>query len=326
MPAGATPRFHVDASWPPPLPHNWALGQVSGITVDAADNVWIVQRPATVTDPRRAKPPPVIEFDPAGRVLRAWGGPGRGYDWPASEHGITIDAKGFVWLGGNGTNDGQVLKFTQAGTFVLQIGHPARGAASNDTTRLGRPAGIAVDTLAREVYIADGYANRRVIVFDSDNGAFHRMWGAYGGRPADGARRQFGTPVHCIRLARDGLVYVCDRQNDRVQVFRKTGAYVTEWRVAPQTAGMGSVWDLAFSPAPGEGLAFVADGENECIRLLRRADGAPAAEFGGAGKQPGQFRWVHGLAIDSHGDVFTAEVDHAKRIQRFVPDSAPPWR
>jgi DNA-binding beta-propeller fold protein YncE len=329
--AADPPRMQVDSSWPKPLPHDWVLGEVSGVAVDAADNVWIIQRPRGVRPGKAHVPaPPVIEFDPAGNVLRAWGGPGKGYDWFQSEHGITIDPKGFVWVGGNGAADAQVLKFTQQGAFVLQIGHPANGAASNDVTRLGRPAGVAVDDAAHEVYIADGYGNRRIIVFDSETGAYKRHWGAYGGRPADTAQRydphaplprQFGRPVHCVRLAKDGLVYVCDRQNDRIQVFQKDGRFVTEYRVAPETTGLGSVWDLGLWPDPGQTLLFNGDGRNEQVRILRRSDGTIVGAFGRPGRGAGEFHWVHSLAIDSHGDVFTTEVDGGNRVQRFVPEA-----
>ncbi len=342
--AAEPPRMQVDPFWPKPLPHNWILGQVSGVAVDAADNVWIIQRPGSLTEDEKGAAlhpprsiccvpaPPVIQFDPAGNVLRAWGGPGKGYDWFQSEHGIYVDPKGFVWLGGNGANDGQVLKFTRTGDFVLQIGHPAHGAASNDVTRLGRPADVAVDPAANEVYVADGYGNRRIIVFDADTGVYKRHWGAYGGRPADSAPRydpkaplprQFGTPVHCVKLAKGGLVYVCDRQNDRIQVFHKDGSFVAEWRIEPQTLGAGSVWDLALWPDAGQSLLFNADGENNQVRILRRADGMLLGAFGRAGRQAGQFHWVHTLAIDSHGNVFTTEVDNAKRVQRFFPGDGP---
>lgn len=342
--AAEPPRMQVDPFWPKPLPHNWILGQVPGVAVDAGDNVWIVHRPRGLTAKEKgaALPPPhtvcctpappVIEFDPAGNVLRAWGGPGKGYDWPENEHGIYIDPQGFVWVGGNGPDDGQVLKFTPDGGFVLQIGHPAHGAASNDVTRLSRPADIAVDPAANEVYVADGYGNRRIIVFDATTGAYKRHWGAYGTRPVDAPfrydpaaplPRQFGRPVHCVKLARDGLVYVCDRQNDRIQVFQKDGRFVTEWRVAPATRGLGSVWDLALWPDARQTLLFDADGTNNQVRILRRGDGSPLGAFGASGHQPGQFRWVHNLAIDSHGNIFTTEVDSGKRVQRFVP-AAPP--
>ncbi|PPQ29149.1 NHL repeat-containing protein [Rhodopila globiformis] len=331
--AADPPRMQADPSWPKPLPHHWVLGEVSGVAVDAADNVWIIQRPRTAkVDSRHVAAPPVIEFDPAGAVVQGWGGPGKGYDWVQNEHGITVDSKGFVWIGGNGPDDGQVLKFTRTGRFVLQIGHPAHGAASNDVTRLGRPAEVAVDDAANEVYVADGYANRRIIVFDATTGAFKWLWGAYGGRPADVTQhydphaplpRQFGRPVHCVRLAKDGLVYVCDRQNDRIQVFRKDGTFVTEWRIAPDTTGLGSVWDLGLWPDAGQTLLFVADGRNERVHVVRRGDGRVLGGFGAAGRKPGEFHWVHSLATDSHGDVFTGEVDGGNRVQRFVPATAP---
>ena len=226
-----------------------------------------------------------------------------------------------------------MLKFTRDGTFVLQIGRPAKGAASNDVTRLGRPADIAVDPTANEVYVADGYANHRVIVFDADTGAYRRHWGAYGGRPADGRlaydpkaapARQFGNPVHCVKLSKDGLVYVCDRQNDRVQVFHKDGSFVAEWFVARETRGLGSVWDLALWPDAGQTLLFNADGQNEQVRVLRRADGMVLGAFGSEGRAAGQFRWVHNVAVDSKGDVFTTEVGGGMRVQRFVPSGTQP--
>lgn len=329
----APPRFVVDPAWPPPLPGGWVLGEVSGVAVDGADNVWLLHRPRTVPPAARAHAaPPVIELDPAGHVLRAWGGQGAGFDWFESEHGITIAPDGSVWLGGNGAHDGQVLHFTADGRFLLQIGHPAGGSASNDTTRLGGPADIAVDAAADDIYVADGYRNRRVIVFDARTGAYKRHWGAYGGRPADAATsydpaaplpRQFGRPVHCVKLAHDGLVYVCDRQNDRVQVFHHDGSYVGEWRIAPGTRGMGSVWDLAAWPDAGQSLLLDADGSNETVHLLRREDGVVLGAFGQRGRGAGEFRWVHNLAIDSKGDVFTTEVTGG-RVQRFVPDRAPP--
>jgi len=324
--AGEAPTFTADPHWPATLPHGWILGEVSGIAVDAQDNVWIVQRSPKQKTAHAA--PPVIEFDPAGHVLRAWGGPGVGYDWFGSEHGIYVDAKGFVWLTGNGERDGQVLKFTQSGQFILQIGHPANGAASNDVSRLGRPTDVAVDTEAGEAYVSDGYGDRRVIVFDAETGAYRRLWGAYGGKPSDAVQhydpakpppRQFGRPVHCVKLSHDGLIYVCDRQNDRIQIFHKDGSFVAEWSVAPKTIGMGSAWDLAFWPDATQSLALIADGSNETVRIIRRDTGAQIAGFGHPGRQVGQFHWLHTLAIDSHGDVFTTEVDGANRVQRFTP-------
>ena len=189
--------FEVDASWPKTLPNQWIMGQAAGVAVDAQDHVWVVQRPKTLTDDEKAASfnpprtkccvpaPPVLEFDQDGNLVQAWGGPGQGYDWPQNEHGIYIDPKGFVWLAGNGENDGQILKFTRDGKFVLQIGKQGPQTNSLDTSRLGRPASVTVDAEANEVYVADGYYNHRIIVFDADTGAFKRQWGAYGKPPTD---------------------------------------------------------------------------------------------------------------------------------------------
>jgi NHL repeat len=341
----ASPGFQVDPFWPKPLPNNWILGQVAGVAVDAQDHVWIIQRPRTLTDdekgatlnPPRSRccvpAPPVIEFAPDGDVVQGWGGPADGYEWPANEHGIYIDPKGFVWIGGNGPEDGQILKFARSGKFVLQIGHEGPSKGSNDTTQLGRPADTNVDPAANEIYVADGYGNHRVIVFDADTGAYKRHWGAYGRPPTDdklppydpaaAVTQQFGNPVHCVKLAKDGLVYVCDRINNRIQVFRRDGSFVTEWFYVKQTRGNGGVWDLAIWPDQQQSFLFSADGENNEVRILKRADGMVLGAFGRSGRQAGQFHWVHNLAIDSKGDIFTTEVDNGKRVQKFRPSEAP---
>ena len=248
--AGPLPQFQVDPFWPKPLPNNWILGQVSGIATDKSDRIWVVHRPGSLTPRERAAEqnppeakcciaaPPVLVFDQSGNLIRHWGGSGPGYEWPESEHGIFIDDNDFVWLAGNGKKDGQLLKFTMDGKFVLQIGKQGQGNDSNSTERLGSPADVAVDVAAKEVFAADGYANRRVVVFDSETGAYKRHWGAYGNKPSDektppydparAPSQQFGNPVHCIRIDKDGLVYVCDRTNNRLQIFRKDGSFVAE--------------------------------------------------------------------------------------------------
>lgn len=346
-PGGGTeaPAFRVDANWPKPLPNRWILGQVSGIATDSADHVWILQRPGSLTEDERGAAlnpphsscclpaPPVLEFDAAGTLLRSWGGPGAGYDWPGNEHGLYVDAKGFVWVTGNGNNDGQILKFTPDGKFVLQIGKVGPQTGSADTTRLGRAAGVEVDIDAREVYVADGYHNNRVIVFDSDTGAYKRHWGAYGKPPIavpaqpDGRRTApptaaqlatFGSPVHCVRVARDGLVYVCDRLNNRVQVFRKDGGFVKEFNVEPATAGNGSVWDLVLSRDPQQRWLHMADGRNNQILTLLRETGAVVGSTGRPGRYAGELHWVHDLAVDSQGNLYAGEVDTGKRAQKFV--------
>ncbi|GJD61628.1 hypothetical protein [Methylobacterium frigidaeris] len=334
------PTFRVDPSWPKPLPNNWIMGQAAGVAVDAEDHVWVIQRPRTLTDDEKAASltpprtrccvpaPPVLVFDQEGTLIKSWGGPGQGYDWPQNEHGIHIDHKGFVWLAGNGEQDGQILKFTRDGRFVMQIGKSGPQTNSRDTTRLGRPANMQVDPETNELYVADGYYNHRVIVFDAETGAFKRMWGAYGEPPTDEAQgpydpaaplpRQFRNPVHCIQVARDGLVYVCDRTNDRVQVFRRDGTFVKEFRVEPQTRANGSVWELALWPDEAQTYLMNADGANNEVRTLRREDGTVLGRFGRNGRMAGDFHWVHNLAVDSRGNVFTTEVDTGKRAQKFL--------
>jgi DNA-binding beta-propeller fold protein YncE len=341
--AGQPLTFRVDTTWPQPLPNNWILGQVCGIAVDADDHVWVLQRPGSLSDDERgatftpplsrccAPAPPVLEFDASGKLLRAWGGPGSGYEWPSNEHGIFVDHAGFVWITGNGEKDGQILKFTKDGRFVQQIGKVGPQTGNADTSRLGQAAGLEVDPANGEVFVADGYFNRRVIVLDGATGAFRRHWGAYGKPPVDAKpnlRRTapptteqletFGNPVHCARLSRDGLVYVCDRLNDRIQVFRRDGTYVKEFKIEPATAGNGSVWDVALSRDPEQRYLFLADGRNNQVLTLSRDTGAVLSTLGRPGRYAGEFHWVHDLAIDSKGNLYAGEVDNGKRVQRFV--------
>jgi DNA-binding beta-propeller fold protein YncE len=342
--AGDVPTFAVDASWPKPLPNNWIIGQVGGITADAKGHIWVFHRPKSLTDdekgasltPPRSKccvsAPPVLEFDADGNLLRSWGGelkrgPGDGYEWVGREHGIEVDNKGFVWLTGNADNDNVVLKFTEDGKFVSQIGKIGPTKGSNDTTILGKPAETTYDRDADELYVADGYGNRRVIVFDATTGAYKRHWGAYGKPPNDDKQaaydpkapvsQQFGNPVHCVKVTNDGLVYVCDRINNRIQVFKKDGTFVKEWFYEKNTLGNGAVWDVAIWPDPKQSYLLSADGENNEIRILKREDGTVVGSFGHNGRNAGQFHWVHAMAIDAKGNVYTAEVDTAKRIQKF---------
>jgi DNA-binding beta-propeller fold protein YncE len=337
--AADVPTFTVDASWPKPLPNNWIIGQVGGITVDWQGHIWVIQRPRSLTDdekgatlnPPRSKccvpAPPVLEFDTDGNLLRAWGGPGEGYEWVGREHGIEVDERGFVWIGGNADNDNAILKFTLDGKFVAQIGKIAPRTDSNDITQLGKPAETAIDKAADEIYVADGYGNRRVIVFDATTLAYKRHWGAYGHRPDDGkqaaydpkapASQQFGNPVHCVKIADDGLVYVCDRTQNRIQVFKKDGSFVKEWFYEKGTLGNGAVWDLAIWPDAKQTYLLNADGENNEIRIIKREDGSVVGSFGRNGRNAGQFHWVHAMAVDKAGNVYTGEVDNAKRIQKF---------
>jgi DNA-binding beta-propeller fold protein YncE len=355
--AADVPKFEVDPFWPKPLPNNWTIGQVAGVAVDERDHVWIIQRPGSLTrgeklaatNPPGAKccvpAPSIIEFDPEGNVVQAWGAPGQGYDWPKQEHGIRIDHKGFVWFGGNHKDDGFVLKFTRDGKFVKQIGKAGPRKGDQDTTQLGQPADIWVDPETNEAYIADGYGNHRVIVFDADTGAYKRHWGAYGKKPAEEKEitshdpggpsgydpkappsQVFNNPVHCVKIANDGLVYVCDRINDRVQVFRKDGTFVREWIYLKDTLASGSVWDLYLWPDREQSFFINVDGANNEFRVVRRSDGEVVGTYGRYGRQAGQFYGVHNVAIDSRGNVFTTEVFEGKRIQRWKVVSGAPQK
>jgi DNA-binding beta-propeller fold protein YncE len=334
------PRFEVDPMFPKPLPNGWLMGTAIGIAVDAQDHIWIVHRPDTLTaaevgadeNPPTAKcckrAPPVLQFDQEGNLLKAWGGPGEGYSWPESNHGMFVDHKGIVWIGGNGTNDAHVLKFTQDGKFIAQFGNAGKTAGSNDTQNFGRVAKIFVDPKANEAYLADGYLNKRVAVIDADSGAFKRYWGAYGNKPDDTNLgpfdpdappvQQFRTPVHCSDLSVDGLLYVCDRPNNRLQVFTADGKFVKEQVIAKRTLGDGAVWDVAFSRDPEQRYLYVADGKNERVYILRRDTLEILSSFGDGGRQPGQFFAVHSIVTDSMGNLFTTETYEGRRLQKFV--------
>ena len=359
-PQSGPPRYTVDPTWPKQLPNNWILGQVGGLSIDQFDHIWVLQRPLSldtsengaVQTPQRSQccvpAPSVLEFDQAGNVIQAWGGPNYVPDWPATEHGILVDKRGFVWVGGNGAGDRQLLKFTNDGKLVLEIGHkyPAASAPpenNQDTSILGQVAQFVVDDAANEIYVADGYLNKRVVVYDTNTGAFKRGWGAYGqplssidngpsgGEGTGGAGvpydpnapvdQQFRNPVHCINISREGYVYVCDRVNDRYQVFTKQGQFLQEVFIRPATLGNGSVWDIKFSHDPQQRYLLIADGENNVVWEVQRATGNIVGSFGHGGHQVGQFHWVHVGDLDSLGNYYEGEVDVGKRVQRFILQS-----
>ncbi|MFC1460217.1 beta-propeller fold lactonase family protein [Microvirga arabica] len=409
------PRFEVDPFWPKPMPNNWVLGQTIGVAVDSRDHIWIVHRgsdPAALDNTELAVPitgnragqrvgeccnpsPPIMEFDQAGNLVNAWGGPSptREYEWPSSNHGIAVDAEGFVYIGGNGAGDAHVLKFTRDGKFVAQWGRagarqakaaaaasdplagyagvapsggvPAAGAAtpaagtagpsagaapaasaaapsaapaaaaaptyqanSHDQESFGRVAKIDLVENANEAYLSDGYLNHRVAVVDMDTGKIKRYWGAYGKPPTDEVlppynpaapvAQQFANPVHCSNVSNDGFVYVCDRANDRIQIFRTDGTFVKEVFVATQTLADGSVWDIDFSHDPEQRFLYVADGVNEHVRVFNRQTMEELYNFGYGGRQPGMFLGVHSIAVDSKGNIYTTETYTGKRLQKFV--------
>jgi DNA-binding beta-propeller fold protein YncE len=369
------PRFEVDPMWPKPLPNHWLMGNTIGVSVDSNDHIWIIHRQASLEPmenygaanppgPKRQKgvvesdccepAPPVLEFDEAGNLIGHWGGPGEGYTWPDSNHGITVDYKGNVWIGGNGRgrapgapapgaapavegqavagplyyHDSMVLKFTQDGKFLMAIGKAGASKGSNDTENLGLPAKTFVDPKTNELYVADGYGNKRVIVFDAETGKFKRYWGAYGHKPddanlgrynpSDPPAQQFRNPVHCAELSNDGLVYVCDRPNDRIQVFKPDGTFVKEVFIKKNTLGDGAVWDIAFSKDPQQKYIYLADGSNEKVHIIQRDTMEVLTSFGDGGRQPGAFYAVHSIATDSKGNIFTTETYRGQRVQKFV--------
>lgn len=355
------PRFEVDPLWPKPLPNHWLLGAVIGVDVDDDDNVWIVHRGGSLEekevyatwDPPASyccyPAPPVLAFNQEGGLVEHWGGPGEGYDWSASNHGIDVDHKGNVWIGGNGrgasreaaalphdesamgkgrVHDSMVLKFSRSGDFLMQIGQPFMGEGSHDLKNFKLPAKTLVDPKTNELYVADGYGNRRVIVLDADTGEYKRHWGAYGNEPDDTqlppykpgeeVPQQFRTPVHAVALSEDGLVYVCDRTTDRIQVFKTDGTYVQETWVEPATLGDGSTFDVALSRDPEQKFLYVADGANQRIHILDRKTLEHLTSIGDGGRQPGQFYAVHSIATDSKGNLYTTETYRGQRVQRFL--------
>ncbi len=335
------PMFEVDPFWPKPLPDHMVLGSAIGVGVDSRDHVFIVHR-GNLTERTEggadADPPigeccraapPVLEFDPEGNLVNSWGGPSDDYVWPASNHGITVDHMDNIWIGGNGPNDTHVLKFSRDGEFLASYGEPEAGPAdSNSRTRFNRVAKLAFDAEANEAYLADGYGGRRVAVLDASTGEFKRYWGAYGNEPDDTRTppydpdapliQQFRTPVHCADPSRDGLVYVCDRPNNRVQVFRTDGTFVDEVQLAPRTLGDGSTWDVAFSRDAEQKYMYVADGKNMRVYVMDRLNLEVLTSFGDGGRQPGLFFAVHSIATDSDGNIYTTETYEGKRVQKFV--------
>ena len=387
------PHFEVDPMWPKPLPNHWLMGNIIGVSVDTKDHIWIIHRQGSLegmenyadANPPGGKrvrgkveseccsaAPPVLEFDEAGNLLASWGGKdGDGYVWPNSNHGITVDHKGNVWIGGNGRgtppaaaagrgaagrgaapaggvaqpdegnisglnrvgaaplyHDSMILKFDQTGKFLMQIGKSGQSKGSNDIENLGLPAKIFVDPKTNEVFVADGYGNKRVVVFDGDSGKYKRHWGAYGKKPDDTnmgpydpnapVAQQFRNPVHCADLSLDGLLYVCDRPNDRIQVFKADGTFVREHFFYKQTLGDGSTWDIAFSKDAQQKYIYLADGANEKVHILLRETMEELTSFGDGGRQPGAFYAVHSIATDSKGNIFTTETYRGQRVQKFV--------
>ncbi len=349
--ADKPPTYKYDSTWPKELPNKWTMEGVTGLYVDQNDVVWVLNRPrdfderenaAAVSPPAGeccVPPPAVMAFDTQGNILHAWGVPNSVPGWPKSEHTIFTDRAGNVYIGGSQPGD-SLLKFTADGKFISDFGHrgptvPNEGQKQDNQQTDLLLRGVAAATLdedAHEIYIADGYLNRRVLVYDWDTGKFKRGWGAYGKALADidngpqpphdpkGApAKDFKSPVHCVRISKDGLVYVCDRAGDRIQVFTKQGKFLKEFFIANETLRGGSAGSVDFSSDPGQKYIFVADIVNNVVWELERDTGKVVAKIGHHGHQGGMFHFVHVAFMDSKGNLYTGEVDSGKRVQKFTP-------
>ena len=362
MHAQDAPVYKVDPFWPKPLPNKWIMQQVVDIEVDRQDNVWMINRPdpkpdemgATTLPPRAeccALGPEIMEFDIRGNLLKSWSGaavPG----WPGRLQSLNVDRAGNIWVSGTDTGD-SILKLSINGNLIWDFGHRATKGAplkqnNQQTETLNGIGAFALDDDAREIYVADGFVNKRILVYDMDTGAFKRGWGGHGiplseidndpsppydisGPPPD--QKQFAPILHCILIAKDGLVYVCERGNDRIQVFTKEGRFVTSYFVHPSTQARGpncggpfgvkdgpcgTVFHLTFSHDPQQKYVYVADGTNNMVWVLNRKDGTLVSSFGGNGRYAGQLHWVDAITVDSKGNLYTGEVEDGKRIQKFV--------
>ncbi|MCX7279978.1 MAG: hypothetical protein NTX21_00085 [Alphaproteobacteria bacterium] len=362
------PKFEADPFWPKPLPNNWRLAMVIGLSMDAKDNVWIVHRPQTLEQKESyatrgeadccTAAPDVLAFDPAGNLIKHWGRDevrGNGHDWPSSNHGITVAPDGNIWLGGNGAyqpmaapgsaaqfsappnvvpplyagggvgqyHDSFILRFTPDGKYLGQIGKANGSKGSLDTENVRGVAQIRFKD--NEIFLADGYGNKRVSVWDATTLKFKRMWGAYGHKPDDTPiphydvnSPQFGNPMHCAQPSNDGLIYACDRTNNRIQVFKTDGTYVKQFAMEVNTKGDGSMWEIAFSRDPAQKFMYISDGANEKIHVLDRQTMKELYSFGGGGRGPGQFYAVHSIVTDSKGNIYTTETYRGQRVQKFV--------
>jgi DNA-binding beta-propeller fold protein YncE len=342
---GQVPLFEPDPLWSETLPNKWVTGQVGGVAVDSHDNVWVFHRPSTIPDGEKAASlnppqaeccipaPAVLEFASSGKFLRAWGEPGQGYEWFKTQHAIFVDQKDNVWLTGSDKDDNQILKFTPAGKFLMQIGHAGKNRGSNDTENLGGPAGLFVYPKTNELFVADGYFNRRVIVFDADTGAYKRHWGAYGKKPDDDYKfparaqlvqgpppQQFNNPVHSVIVSNDDLVYAADRTNNRFQVFRLDGTFVKEVFIARTTLqAEGTVHHFAFSPDKEQRFLYIVDGSNKAVRILNRQTLEIVENVGGhAGHNAREFFHAHSFAVDSKGNLFIGEVNNGQRYYKYA--------
>jgi DNA-binding beta-propeller fold protein YncE len=350
------PRFEVDPSWqwPPTLPNNWVVGVVTWVAVDRHDHVWVLHRPRQVpAETKDRAAPPVLEFDAAGKFVQAWGGPGGGYDWGDMEHSLSVDHQDNVWLTFHNPleqswsapvnrTDDMILKFSSKGKYLRQFGgrdrYPLGVGGNTDTTTVHLATEASVYPKTNEVFVADGYGNRRVVVLDAETLTFKRMWGAFGKQPPPtlgiGDKKDFShvtttdpkgpeqfNSVHAVKLSNDGLVYVGDRSYRRIQVFTIEGKYVDQVFVNPTAKAFRTASGLAFSTDPQQQFIFVADYENGQVHIVDRKALKPIGSFGKLGEKPGEFRGLHTIAVDSKGNLWTAETQPkpvGSRVQRLT--------
>jgi DNA-binding beta-propeller fold protein YncE len=336
---GGVPTFQADPSWPREMPNKWIMGAVTAVFVDSQDHVWVTHLVETLTPEETSvvqdppigtccvPAPTVIEFDAQGDVVQAWGDPDDDISvFPRNPHGIFVDHNDFVWIGTYRHH--RVMKFTRDGQLVTTIGEYDENGGSSDTTLLGGPAGIWVNPETNEVFIADGYRNRRVVVFNGETGEYLRHWGAYGEMPDDeydyGDRDPDGPPprqfsnVHGLTGSADGMIYAADRRGNRIQSFRQNGEFVAERIIAPLTRSSGSAFVIALSPDADQQWLYLADGTNHKVWVLRRENLEVVGEFGRGGRQVGQFLRPHGMGIDSQGNLYVGEASTGRRVQKFT--------
>ena len=339
--SNGVPTFAVDPSWPHEMPNDWIMGSVTAVFVDSRDHVWVTHLPETLTPEETSavqdppiglccRPAPVVvEFDQAGNVVQGWGDPATQdvSEFPRNAHGLFVDHEDNVWIGTYRHH--RVMKFTRDGELLMQIGEYDVTGGSNDTELLGGPAGIWVDPSTNEVFVADGYTNRRVVVFDGDTGEYLRHWGAYGEVPVDDYEYDWGGPghaanppeqfstVHGLAGSNDGLIYVADRRGNRIQVFQQDGTFVTEKIIEPRTLASGSAFVIVLSPDEDQEWLYLADGTNHKVWTLRRSDLEVVGSFGRGGRQVGQFLRPHGMGVDSQGNLYVGEASTGRRVQKF---------
>lgn len=354
-PAGTKiPRFAVDAAWPQ-MPETMLWGEVSGVAVDSDDSVWLVHRPESLTQTDNGlaqspsialccrAAPPVAHFSSDGRFLGGFGNPESAptidgvNQWPISLHGISVDSDGTLWFAGIGRGDHVVVNYTRDGKFIRQIGRREQTGGNADDEHLGNPSDVS--HIGSRVIVADGYINRRFLGFDESSGKAFGIWGAYGAMPTSQTRqgnfdqsqatagsgpdpesREFGTIIHCAVPTGDGQIYVCDRQNNRAQLFDLgvdgTMTFVRNIVIEGKTGGLGTVTDVALSP--DKKYLYVGDMMNGRIWILLRSTHQVLGSFGRIGRQAGQFTWMHSIDTDSQGNLYVTEVGTGRRVQKFV--------